>query len=71
VPHLRITRWRRGSLLTVYRFETQGSTQYWFYLPFNIGFGFSVPTGEKDEVEIPDESAASRARTPEDSRYWN
>lgn len=38
-----ITRWRRGSLLTVYRMEQTSDVQYWFYFPFNLGIGFSVP----------------------------
>jgi hypothetical protein len=39
-----VDRWRRGSLLTVYRFRTaDGATQWWFYLPFNLGIGFASP----------------------------
>jgi hypothetical protein len=44
IPYTRISRWRRGSLLTVYRKESRGDVAWWFYLPFNIGLGFSHPT---------------------------
>lgn len=38
----RITRWRRGSLLTIYRHENQeGTVAWWFYLPFNYAIGFA------------------------------
>ncbi len=41
LPMKTIKRWRRGSLLTVYRFETeQGDIEYWFYGPFNLAIGF-------------------------------
>ena len=44
--HVKIgVRWRRGSLLTVYRldYDTQDSrwTEWWFYGPFNFAIGFS------------------------------
>ena len=39
----RIVRWRRGSLLTVYRYETQYEIQWWLYGPFNLAVGFSIP----------------------------
>jgi hypothetical protein len=43
VSFRRITRWRRGSLLTVYRFVQETQEQWWFYGPFDlaIGFGFN------------------------------
>jgi hypothetical protein len=47
IPYARIKRWRRGSLLTVYRKESAGDVAWWVYLPFNIGFGFSHPTKER------------------------
>ena len=43
LPYERITRWRRGSLLTIYRMEAKGNLQWWFYGPFNICFGFGYP----------------------------
>jgi hypothetical protein len=40
----RVDRWRRGSLLTVYRLETEdGATQWWFYLRFNVALGLALP----------------------------
>src|SRR5512135_855600 len=79
VPHIRITRWRRGSFLTVYKMETPGSTQWWVYLPFNIGIGFSSPlskedaTSSGDEPVQPDKSGAvpARPQVPENGKYWN
>ncbi len=53
VRYLSITRWRRGSFLTVYRKETRGDVNWWIYLPFNIGFGFSYPV-EDDEDDDED-----------------
>jgi len=50
VRYVCITRWRRGSFLTVYRKETKGDVNWWIYLPFNIGLGFSYPV-EVDEDE--------------------
>lgn len=47
IPFTSITRWRRGSFLTVYRMETPGDVKYWFYLPFNVGVGFSIPVRVK------------------------
>lgn len=38
-----ITRWRRGSLLTVYRLVSATEIAWWFAGPFNIEIGFSVP----------------------------
>jgi len=35
-----VTRWRRGSLLTVYRMRTVSGVQWWIYLPFNFCIGF-------------------------------
>lgn len=43
LPYTSIKRWRRGSLLTVYRMESSGDVQWWFYGPFNLGIGFSHP----------------------------
>jgi hypothetical protein len=38
---LDITRWRRGSLLTIYRFKTEhGGVEWWLYGPFNLAIGF-------------------------------
>jgi len=51
VHYVRITRWRRGSLLTVYRKETKGDVNWWIYLPFNIGFGFSYPVSVPEDEE--------------------
>ncbi len=41
IPYESITRWRRGSLLTVYRFVTASGVQLWFYGPFNLALGFA------------------------------
>ena len=42
----RVVRWRRGSLLTVYLFETgDGARQVWLYGPFNLAVGFSWGNG--------------------------
>ena len=38
-----ITRWRRGSLLTVYRMKSEEATHWWFYGPFNFAVAFSIP----------------------------
>lgn len=46
LPYKRITRWRRGSLLTIYRMQSDGSLQWWLYGPFNICFGFGYPKNE-------------------------
>lgn len=43
VPYVSIKRWRRGSLLTIYRKESVGDVAWWIYLPFNIGLGLSRP----------------------------
>jgi hypothetical protein len=43
LPFERITRWRRGSLLTVYRHESPHHTEWWLYGPFNLAVGFSIP----------------------------
>ena len=74
VPHIRITRWRRGSFLTIYKMETNHNTQWWFYGPFNLAVGFSYPTDQCMEDRRPkaDESGAvPRARVPGDQKYWN
>ena len=40
-PYAHITRWRRGSLLTIYRMAfTSGGIQWWFYGPWNFCIGF-------------------------------
>jgi hypothetical protein len=42
VPYASVTRWRRGSVLTVYRYVTKtGGVQWWFYGPFNFALGFA------------------------------
>jgi hypothetical protein len=42
IPLAKLTRWRRGSFLTLYRHETiDGSVQWWFYGPFNLAIGFA------------------------------
>lgn len=46
LPMKKITRWRCGSLLTIYRQEQEGDTLWWFYGPFNIGIGVSIPSIE-------------------------
>lgn len=43
MPRTTITRWRRGSLLTVYRHENHLRVEWWFYGPFNLAIGFSWP----------------------------
>jgi hypothetical protein len=40
LPLTSITRWRRGSFLTVYRFRTERGTMWWFYGPWNLAIGF-------------------------------
>jgi hypothetical protein len=40
-----VSRWRRG-WVTLYKLTTEGDSQWWVYLPFNIGFGFSFPKGK-------------------------
>lgn len=41
VPYLSLKRWRRGSLLTVYRWESRTGVKWWFYGPFNLAIGFA------------------------------
>jgi hypothetical protein len=42
LPYESIIRWRRGSLLTIYRYRTaDGGITWWFYLPFNLAIGFA------------------------------
>jgi len=36
----RVTRWRRGSLLTIYRYVMKEQVQWWFYGPFDLAVGF-------------------------------
>lgn len=43
LKYKRITRWRRGSLLTVYRIETLSTVEWAFYIPFNLSIAFSRP----------------------------
>jgi hypothetical protein len=44
---LHLTRWRRGSLLTVYRLQGEHETTWGFYGPFNLALGFGYPLGKK------------------------
>jgi hypothetical protein len=39
LPYTRISRWRRGSFLTVYKFESPGHVEWRFLLPFNFVVG--------------------------------
>jgi hypothetical protein len=43
MPLVRIQRWRRGSLLTVYLFEGECDMQWWFYGPWHLAIGFGYP----------------------------
>lgn len=38
-----LTRWRRGSFLTVYRIRTREGAFWLFYGPFNFSCGFGFP----------------------------
>lgn len=40
LPAEKITRWRRGSFLTVYRIQMEKQVQWWFYGPFNLAIAF-------------------------------
>lgn len=73
VPHIRITRWRRGSFLTVYKMETTSQVQWWLYGPFNLAIAFAFPRAEKRDVVIvdPDHSPVVPPKMPEDGKYWN
>lgn len=48
LPFLRVTRWRRGSLLTVYRVDFASDVQWWVLLPFNIGVCASFPIDREE-----------------------
>jgi hypothetical protein len=41
MPYMSMRRWRRGSLLTIYRWESASSVKWWFYGPFNLAIGFA------------------------------
>ena len=41
MPYVSMKRWRRGSLLTVYRWESVSSVKWWIYGPFNLAVGFA------------------------------
>jgi hypothetical protein len=44
-----LTRWRRGSLLTVYRIRSEGQTFWLLCGPFNFSIGFGVPWARRSQ----------------------
>lgn len=51
LPYLSIVRWRRGSFLTVYRFENASGVFWWFYGPFNLAIGFAYEKRRESHLD--------------------